>query len=210
MRGAETGSSPGELDVLARRAREGDREAFEALVVATSPACYELALRLVGNEDDARDVVQETYLRAYRGMRRFRGESAVTTWLYRITANTSLGLLTRRSRSATDLLDERLELVELRPERDPEIAASRADERGRLLEELGKLPDGLRAVVVLRDIYDLSHKEIARELGISQSAAKVRLHRARRHLREQMFGAEPLATRRKGAPRPVSPEKAAS
>lgn len=177
-----------ELDRLAERARDGDRDAFEALVVATSASCYQLAFRLVGNEDDARDVVQETYLRAYRGLKRFRGDASVTTWLYRITVNCAARSLERRSRSVTDLLDEDApELVEERPERDPERAASAADERGRLVEALGELPDGLRAVVVLRDIYDLPHREIAKELGISQAAAKVRLHRARRMLRERMF-----------------------
>jgi RNA polymerase sigma-70 factor (ECF subfamily) len=176
-----------DLDALAARARDGDRDAFELLVVATSSTCYQLAYRLVGNEHDARDVVQETYLRAYRGLKRFRGDSAVTTWLYRITVNCAARLLERRNRSATAILDESMDLADLRPERDPESAASAADERGRLVRALGELPDGLRVVVVLRDVYDLPHREIARELGISQSAAKVRLHRARRLLRERIF-----------------------
>jgi RNA polymerase sigma-70 factor (ECF subfamily) len=176
-----------ELDALAARAREGDREAFERLVVATTPTCYQLAFRLVGNEHDARDVVQETYLRAYRGLKRFRGDAAVTTWLYRITVNCAARLLERRSRSATAILDESMDLADLRPERDPESVASASDERVRLVEALGELPDALRVVVVLRDVYDLPHREIARELGISQAAAKVRLHRARRLLRERIF-----------------------
>ncbi len=179
--------SSGELDELARRAREGDREAFGQLVVATSATCYQLAYRLVGNEDDARDVVQEAYLRAYRGLRRFRGEAAVTTWLYRITANVAARHLERRTRSRTSQLDESLEVPHAGGAGDPEALLSAADERGRLVEALGALPDGLRTVVVLRDVYDLSHKEIARELGISQSAAKVRLHRGRRLLRERIF-----------------------
>ncbi len=153
----------------------------------TSATCYQLAYRLVGNEHDARDVVQETYLRAYRGLKRFRGDAAVTTWLHRITVNSATRLIERRARSATAVLDESCDVVESRPERDPESAASAADDRGRLVEALGELPDALRVVVVLRDIYDLPHREIARELGISQTAAKVRLHRARRLLRERFF-----------------------
>ncbi len=178
-----------EIDALAARAREGDRDAFEQLVVATTASCYQLAYRLVGNEHDARDVVQETYLRAYRGLKRFRGEAAVTTWLHRITVNTAARALERRSRSATATLDDDIELVEMRPDRLPEPAASAADDRSRLVAALGELPDGLRLVVVLRDVYDLPHRDIARELGISQSAAKVRLHRARRLLRERIFPA---------------------
>ncbi len=177
----------GELDELARRAREGDREAFGQLVVATSAACYQLAYRLVGNEHDARDVVQEAYLRAYRGLRRFRGEAAVTTWLYRITANVAARHLERRSRSRTTELGESVDFAHEGPTGDPEAAIWAADERSRLVKALEGLPDGLRAVVVLRDVYDLPHKEIAHQLGISQSAAKVRLHRGRRLLRERFF-----------------------
>ncbi len=181
--------SVGDLDLLAAAARDGDRDAFELLVVATSPTCYQLAYRLVGNEHDARDVVQETYLRAYRGLKRFRGDSAVTTWLHRITVNCAARLIERRSRAATSELDESVDLADHRPERDPESVASASDERGRLVEALGDLPDTLRMVVVLRDVYDLPHKDIAKELGISQGAAKVRLHRARSLLRERIFPA---------------------
>ncbi len=179
------------VDALALAARDGDGEAFEKLVVVTSSACYQLAYRLVGNGEDALDVVQETYLRAYRGLRRFRGESSVTTWLHRITVNCAANLVERRSRSATTVLDDEVELADQRPERDPESAASAADDRGRLVEALGELPHALRLVVVLRDVYDLPHREIAKELGISQAAAKVRLHRARRLLRELMFAQSP-------------------
>ncbi len=198
---AKDRASARELDTLAWRAREGDRDAFEALVVATSAGCYQLAYRLVGNEHDARDVVQETYLRAYRGLKRFRGDAAVTTWLHRITVNCAARHLDRRQRSATSVLDENLELVELRPERDPELAASAADTRGRLVEALGELPDGLRLVVVLRDVYDLPHREIASQLGISQAAAKVRLHRARRLLRERIFPARRVVSERAEGPK---------
>ncbi|MHB1987551.1 MAG: RNA polymerase sigma factor [Acidimicrobiales bacterium] len=197
--------APSELDALAAQARDGDRDAFERLVVATSSSCYQLAYRLVGNEHDARDVVQDTYLRAYRGLKKFRGDAAVTTWLYRITVNSAARFVERRSRSATAVLDDGVDLADVRPERDPESAASAADERGRLVEALGELPVGLRMVVVLRDVYDLPHRDIAHELGISQSAAKVRLHRARRLLREQIFPA-----RRTGGGRPGSAEPGAA
>lgn len=172
---------------MAAAAREGDRDAFEQLVVATSADCYRLAFRLVGNEDDARDVVQETYLRAYRALPRFRGDASVTTWLYRITANCGARHLERRERSSHATLDDSVELIDARPERDPETAAGTADERRRIVSALAELPHGFRVVVVLRDVYDLSHREIAKELGISQAAAKVRLHRARRILRDRMF-----------------------
>jgi RNA polymerase sigma-70 factor (ECF subfamily) len=156
-------------------------------VRATSTDCYALALRLVGNEHDARDVLQETYLRAFRKLGKFRGDSAFGTWLHRITVNCSATLVAKRRRSFHVELDDDLEVLDTRTDRDPETAAGRADERARLVEALADLPDQMRMVIVLRDVYDLAHEEIARELGISQTAAKVRLHRARRRLREQLF-----------------------
>ena len=154
---------------------------------ATSSDCYALALRLVGNEDDARDVLQETYLRAFRSLRKFRGDAAFQTWLHRITVNCSATLVAKRRRAAHVELNNDLEVLETRSERDPETAVGTADDRERLVEALAGLTDQLRMVVVLRDVYDLPHEAIARELGISQTAAKVRLHRARRRLREQLF-----------------------
>jgi RNA polymerase sigma-70 factor (ECF subfamily) len=115
----------------------------------------------------------------------------VTTWIHRITVNSATRLLERRAKSATEVLDEARDVIEHRPERDPERAASAADDRGRLVEALAELPATLRVVVVLRDVYDLPHREIARELGISQTAAKVRLHRARRLLRERALPVVP-------------------
>jgi RNA polymerase sigma-70 factor (ECF subfamily) len=156
-------------------------------VRATSSDCYALALRLVGNEHDARDVLQESYLRAFGAMGKFRGDSAFGTWLHRITVNCSATLLAKRRRISHVELDDELDLPETRSERDPETAAGTVDDRERLVEALAGLPYQMRMVVVLRDVYDMAHEEIARELGISQAAAKVRLHRARHRLREQLF-----------------------
>jgi len=175
------------LGALAGAARRGDRAAFERLVVETSPQVYALVLRLVGDEHDARDVVQETYLRAFRSIGRFRSEAAVTTWLHRIAANCSATHLAKRRRAYDLPFDENLQLVDERPELDLELVASAADDRARLVAALDALPDALRSVVVLHDVYDLPHDAIAVELGISRTAAKVRLHRARRRLRDSLY-----------------------
>jgi RNA polymerase sigma-70 factor (ECF subfamily) len=176
---------------LVARAREGDQEAFEELVRATYADTYTLAKRLTGNEEDARDVVQESYLRAYRGLKRFRGDAQFTTWLYRITANCANTHMGKRSRRRTEPLPEdhagHAALVDHNPDRDPAARADASLLRERLETALEDLPPKLRSVVVLRDIYDMPHEEIAANLGISESAAKVRLHRARRKLREQVF-----------------------
>ena len=178
---------------LVARSREGDQAAFEELVRATYADTYTLARRLTGNEEDASDVVQESYLRAYRGLHRFRGDAQFSTWLYRITANCAATHMGKRSRRRTEALPDDDAVIDVHPERDPEASAEASVLRDRLETALEGLPDKLRAVVVLRDVYDLPHEAIAAELGISESAAKVRLHRARRQLRDRVFPGRPDA-----------------
>jgi RNA polymerase sigma-70 factor (ECF subfamily) len=177
------------VDALVDAARGGDQAAFAELVRRTHADTYTLARRLVSDDDDAREVVQEAYLRAFRSIRRFRGDAQFTTWLYRITANCASTHLGRRRRLRHEPLDDDLTLVDVHPERDPALAADGSLLRLRVQAAIDELPSRLRAVVVLRDIYDLNHAEIADELGISESAAKVRLHRARRRLRATVFPA---------------------
>jgi RNA polymerase sigma-70 factor (ECF subfamily) len=172
------------VDGLVERARRGDREAFDELVRQTYAATWTLAVRLTTDEEDARDVVQEAYLRAWRSIGRFRGDAQLSTWLYRITANCASTHLGRGAKHRHDELDDDTPVVDLRPQADPEGRAEQSAVRSRLVDAIDDLPDGLRAVVVLRDVYDLPHEAIAAELGISVTAAKVRLHRARKRLRE--------------------------
>jgi RNA polymerase sigma-70 factor (ECF subfamily) len=176
-----------EVADLVAAAKDGDRTAFDALVRLTYADTYTLAYRLTGDEEDARDVVQDAYLRAFRGIKRFRGDAAFSTWLYRITANCASSQVARRSRARHEELDDDAPFTDGRADRDPELRADLADDRERIEAALKELPPRLRAVVVLRDIYDLPHESIAAELGISEAAAKVRLHRARRKLRERLF-----------------------
>jgi len=178
---------PDELAGLVDAARGGDQSAFEALVRATTADTYTLAFRLTGNEEDARDVVQETYLRAYKGIGKFRGDAQFSTWLYRITANCAANQLGRRKRHRHDDLADDAPIEDLSPDVDPSAQAEASNLRERLTVALDDLPPTLRSVVVLRDVYDLPHEAIAAELGISESAAKVRLHRARKQLRERLF-----------------------
>jgi RNA polymerase sigma-70 factor (ECF subfamily) len=143
-------------------ARDGDRAAFEALVRAT---------------------MADTY----RAIGRFRGDAQFTTWLYRITANCASTSLGKRSRHRHEPLADDAPLADEHPDTDPVAMATAGALRDRVTDALADLPPRLRAVVVLRDVYDLPHEAIAAELGISVPAAKVRLHRARRRLREQLF-----------------------
>jgi RNA polymerase sigma-70 factor (ECF subfamily) len=180
-------TAPVDLSELVLAARGGDRGAFDELVRRTHRDTLRLALRLTADPDDASDVVQDAYLRAYRGLRRFRGDAQFTTWLYRITANCASTHAGRSARHRHEDLDATAPVADERPEADPESSAELGLLRRDLDAAIAELPPRLRAVVVLRDVYDLPHEAIAAELGITESAAKVRLHRARVRLRERLF-----------------------
>lgn len=169
---------------LVAAAQGGEREAFEELVRRTFADTYTLAFRLTGNEEDAADVAQDAYLRAWRGLPRFRADARFSTWMYRITANAAATLTDRRRRQRVEPLDEAREAVDEQHDRQPEAATETAEVRSALAQAVDSLPAKLRAVVVLKDVYELSHEEIAQELDISVSAAKVRLHRGRKRLRD--------------------------
>ena len=162
-------------------ARAGDEAAFARLVDATYADVFLLAARLTGNHHDAFDVVQDAYLRAYRGLIDFRSEARFSTWLHRITVNCANTLVTRRNRYQCDQIEEDVE--DSNCYHHPECHFTDAEFSTELRDALEGLPPHLRAVVVLRDIFDLPHSEIGNQLGISATAAKVRLHRGRKRLR---------------------------
>ncbi|HEY6319519.1 MAG TPA: sigma-70 family RNA polymerase sigma factor [Acidimicrobiia bacterium] len=176
-----------ELAELVDAARGGDPAAFDEIVRRTYVDTYTLALRLTGHQEDARDVVQEAYLRAWKGLRRFRGDAQFSTWLYRITANTANTTMSRRHRHRTVGLDQAADTVDARPEASPDVVAESGAGMEDLADALAQLPDSLRTVVVLKDVYGLSHEAIAEETGISVAAAKVRLHRGRKRLRDLLY-----------------------
>jgi len=176
-------------DELVAAARDGDRDAFEELVRRTYTDTFTLARRLTGNDEDARDVTQDTYLRAWRGIGKFRGDAQFSTWLYRITANTANTHLRKRRRTRAEPLDEFNDPPERRGESHPAAVVEAADLLERVSAAIDELPEKLRQVVVLRDVYGLSHESIGEELDISVTAAKVRLHRARRKLHDVVYDA---------------------
>ena len=176
------GVQRGERELLAR-ACSGDGEAFGELVRRYQDTVYTLARRLVG-PDLAADVAQEAFLRAWRALPRFRGEAAFSTWLHRITVNTAWTLRRRDRRHPTQPLEGDYEDDGPLPERAGELAESRVS----LLRAIDALNPGQRAVLVLRDVYGWSGAETARELGITETTVKVRLHRARARLRARLEG----------------------
>lgn len=175
---------------LVRRAQEGDRVAFGELVRLHQDEVFTLALRLVGNHELAADVAQEAFVRAWRAVPRFRGDARFSTWIHRITVNTAWTMRRRAFRHAAVPLDE-AEATVVDPRSAPESAGENIELRAHLRRALASLPEAQRAVVVLKDVYGWSHHEIAEELGITVTAAKVRLHRARRRLRGELWGMRP-------------------
>ena len=176
---------PSNDDELVDRARRGDAGAFGELVRRHQNEVYTVALRMVADRHLAYDVAQDAFVRAWRAIGRFRGDAQFSTWIHRVTVNTALTHRDRRSRTRADSLEEDFR----EPEAEglsPERAAESAEIRPHLEAALVALPDTLRAVVVLKDVYDWTHADIAGELGITVTAAKVRLHRARSRLRSAL------------------------
>lgn len=173
-------------DELVARAQRGDRAAFAALVRAHQDEVYTLARRLVGDHHLAADIAQETLVRAWKALPKFRGDARLSTWLHRITVNTAWTHKDRSRRNAAVSLDDISERASLPGPDDPEIAGELVELRGRLRAALDRLPEGHRQVVVMKDVYGWSHGEIAEAMGISVTAAKVRLHRARARLAQDL------------------------
>jgi len=172
---------------LVQRARDGDRDAFGELVRIHQHGVYTLAVRLVRDRDQASDVAQDAFVRAWRAMPEFRGDAKFSTWIHRITVNTAWTHRSRQNRVRLDSLDalpSDPEAVTLDPIRAGESASAGPQIERALME----LSESIRAVVVLKDVYDWSHSEIAEYLGISVTAAKVRLHRGRKDLRSKLVG----------------------
>jgi RNA polymerase sigma-70 factor, ECF subfamily len=170
-----------ERDLVAS-AKAGDRAAFEELVSQTHRRVYTLALRLVGDRAEAEDVAQEAYLRMFRGLAGFREEARFETWMYRIVANCAVSALRRRGRFGDVVSDEDLDLPA------PEQTEQQTVDSDELTRALAELPEGQRVVVILKDVYGLSCREIGDELGVEEGAVKVRLHRARKRLADLIAG----------------------
>jgi len=178
---------------LLTRLKAGDQAAYATLVEENASAIYRLALRLMGNEADAEDVLQETFLSAFKSINRFEGRSSLSTWLYRIASNAALMRL-RRNEPEQVSVDEPVERDdgEMMPRQFfdfcclPEDDLLREEAREQMKQAIEELPPTLRSVFVLRDIEGLSTTETAEALDLSESAVKSRLMRARLKLREQL------------------------
>jgi RNA polymerase sigma-70 factor (ECF subfamily) len=169
----------------------GDPEEFSRLVDAYSGKIYRLATKMLNQQQDAEDVLQETFLKAYRGLKSFDGRSKISTWLFRIATNEAL-MVIRRKHPEVVSIDEPVETEEGDQEPVqiidwcclPEEELLSEETKERLDDAVKELPERLRVVFILRDINDLSTHETAEILGLSDTAVKTRLSRARLRLRE--------------------------
>ena len=159
---------------------------FESLVEEYGDFVYNLTYRVLGNQADAEDAAQDAFISAYRNFDRFRGESKVSTWLYRIAVNAALMKL-RRDRNARQLTQPGVEDMDIpSPIQGPEREALSNELRNQVEQGLDELPENLRMAVVLRDVQGLSNEEAADVLEISVSSLKARLHRGRVLLRQHL------------------------
>lgn len=178
-------ASAGHERELVARAATGSAEAFEELIRLHSPRVYRMLVRVVGNVADAEDVVQETFLKAWRALPGFRGEARFSTWLYRIAMNEANRRLAWAAQRATLPIDDVvLEVPDLRE--GPAALAEAAEVEEQLERSIAELPPHYRAAVVLRDVEGLTNEEAAEVLGLDVRNFKSRLHRGRMAIRRRL------------------------
>ena len=192
----EPGSDFGDA-ALVLQLKAGDGKAYERVMRELGPRLLATAVRMLGNEDDAREAVQDAFLQAFRNIRNFDGKSKFSTWMHRIVINACLMKLRTRRRKPSVSIETLLPKYDNDGHMELPIQSWRRGESGedetpdeslrrRVREEIEALPEEYRAVLMLRDVEDLDTAETAVVLGISESAVKTRLHRARQALRAKL------------------------
>ena len=175
------GSHDDELE-LVDRCRRGELGAFEELYRAHAGRLYSLAVRMLGNQADAEDLLQEIFLSAHRKLESFRGDAALGTWLYRLAMNQILDHVRSRAGRAGQLTDG-LDDASLLADASSHRLADRAIDRIDLERAVAELPEGCRAAFVLHDVEGLEHREVSEVLGIAEGTSKSQVHKARLKLR---------------------------
>ena len=176
------------------RARRGDADAFERLVVAYRDQVFRLALRMCGSEADADEVAQEAFLSAWKGLPNFRGDSQFSTWLYQLTSHAAIDLMRREKRQIA--AEDITEVSAPDPAPGPQQQAERSEQRQAVRDAILQLTPEYRQIVVLRFLEELSYEEIGAMLALPSGTVKSRLNRARAQLKEilsrsgNLFGAE--------------------
>ena len=174
--------------IIIRKVLDGDRNAFEDLVMANQKNVYNLALKMTGNEDDALDISQDAFFKAYRQLNGFRGDSRFSVWMYRLTYNLCIDFLRKKPRVTTIPLtyqDDSGDVhdIELPDMRDlPEDRVLRRETQKTIADSINELGQSHSEILVMREITGMSYGEIAETLSLSEGTVKSRLARARRSL----------------------------
>lgn len=189
--------------LLLQKAQEGDRESFAALITLHSRGVYNLALGYTGRHHDAEEIAQTVFVKAWKALPQFRGGSAFSTWLYRLTVNACTDHHRREQKRRGDLsLDD----PDLAPIRDtapsPEEIVIRREEQAILRKALAELPEPHRLILILRELDGLDYRELGQVLDLEPGTVKSRLARARRALRDKLLSEGNLLDRA-----PSNPEK---
>jgi len=179
-----------ELDdsALVAAALDGRREAFDIIVERHRRSVYQVCYRFVNNHEDASDLAQDAFVRAWKGLRSFKGQSALSTWLYRIAVNVSLNKVSAK-RAPTESIETTDQFEDVRIEGAPQ-AILRKERAAAVRRAIASLPDKQRATLILRTYHDMSHQQIAEVLGSSVGAVKANLFHALTNLKK-ILGSEP-------------------
>jgi len=184
---------------LVKRAKSGDVEAFEQLILGCEKKVFNIAYRMIGNYDDANELAQEVFLKAFRTIKNFKGDSLFSTWIYRVTANVCLDELRRRKKKAVISLDEDIELKDGEVKRQipddaptPDLEAESNEIKNIVNESIRQLPDDYRNMIVLRDIQGFSYDEISKIVNCPEGTVKSRINRARQALKKILQGKKEL------------------
>ena len=175
---------------LIARLQKRDEAAFEELIRQYEKKVYTLCFRMCGNSEDAEEAAQDSFLALWRGIDRFRQESSLSTWIYRLASNACIDLLRRRKKqgSSLSLDDEELFLDAVDPEPRPQDAVEHREAQKLLQEGLSALPEEYRKVLILREIEGLSYTEIAESASLELGTVKSRISRGRVLLRNFLSG----------------------
>jgi len=166
--------------------RQGDKDAFTALVTEYQQKVYATALSVMGNEADALDASQEAFIRIYKSISKFRGDSSLSTWIYRVTTNICLDMLRKQGRVKTVNIDETAELTATDSFSSPEEHLVSEERKAAVKRALALLPADLKTAFVLRDVDGLSYSEIAEVLSVPEGTVKSRIARARAALLKEI------------------------
>ena len=173
---------------IIRAVVDGNTNAFEDLVLEYQKQVYHIALKMTGNEEDAFDLSQEAFLKAFRSLSTFRGEAGFGSWLYRMTANLCIDFLRKKKRQGGQIISLDVEEEDRRPTElpdlryEPQNALEKKEVQEKVRAGLEKLPHEQKLILVLRDVEGFSYQEISDALKIELGTVKSRIYRARAHL----------------------------